>query len=339
MREMTDSRTVTDREVLDRTSRSFSLSIRLLPRGLRSPVEIAYLLARAADTVADTELAPRERRLALLDDLRAVLEDPGRPLAHMAELGEGKRAADDDPVAEAEAALLCGVERLAARFAALPAPERADVRAVVDILAATMQSELRHFDGALTAWPDEAALVRYTEGIAGCVGSFWTRLVAREVSLSPKLERALEIEGRRYGRGLQLVNILRDLPRDLRRGVCFLPEGELARLGLAPEELLDPKAETRLAPLLRRLGARARRGLLAGVAYTARLPARAYSLRVSTLLPAAIGLATLERLAATRGRLDPEHVVKIERRELRALVVHTLLACATPRGPRCFGLG
>ena len=40
--------------ILDSVSRSFFISIKLLPRKLREPVGIGYLLARATDTLADT---------------------------------------------------------------------------------------------------------------------------------------------------------------------------------------------------------------------------------------------------------------------------------------------
>ncbi|HEV3409557.1 MAG TPA: squalene/phytoene synthase family protein, partial [Chthoniobacterales bacterium] len=40
--------------ILRSVSRSFYLSIRLLPRRLRDPIALAYLLARATDTIADT---------------------------------------------------------------------------------------------------------------------------------------------------------------------------------------------------------------------------------------------------------------------------------------------
>src|ERR1700751_775142 len=41
-------------KLLRSVSRSFYLSIRFLPAQLREPVALAYLLARATDTVADT---------------------------------------------------------------------------------------------------------------------------------------------------------------------------------------------------------------------------------------------------------------------------------------------
>src|SRR5438132_11189337 len=55
--------------ILARVSRSFYLSIRLLPERLRDPVSLGYLLARASDTIADTaELAIglRTEKLRLL---------------------------------------------------------------------------------------------------------------------------------------------------------------------------------------------------------------------------------------------------------------------------------
>jgi len=44
-------------ELLAGVSRSFVLTIRALPGGLRRPVGLAYLLARASDTIADTATA------------------------------------------------------------------------------------------------------------------------------------------------------------------------------------------------------------------------------------------------------------------------------------------
>ena len=44
--------------LLKRVSRAFYLSIRVLPEPVRRPVGLAYLLARAADTIADTAAVP-----------------------------------------------------------------------------------------------------------------------------------------------------------------------------------------------------------------------------------------------------------------------------------------
>ncbi|MCX7887472.1 MAG: squalene/phytoene synthase family protein, partial [Verrucomicrobiae bacterium] len=46
-------------------SRSFYLTLRVLPAAIRPQVSLAYLLARATDTIADTGVVPPERRVGL----------------------------------------------------------------------------------------------------------------------------------------------------------------------------------------------------------------------------------------------------------------------------------
>ncbi|HEV2045308.1 MAG TPA: squalene/phytoene synthase family protein, partial [Chthoniobacterales bacterium] len=48
--------------ILRSVSRTFYLSVRISPKRLREPVALAYLLARASDTVADTTDLPAELR-------------------------------------------------------------------------------------------------------------------------------------------------------------------------------------------------------------------------------------------------------------------------------------
>ncbi|MEE9249206.1 MAG: squalene/phytoene synthase family protein, partial [Dehalococcoidia bacterium] len=56
------------KDILKSVSRAFYLTLRILPGGLRESVGLAYLLARAADTIADTRaLEPEERLARLLD--------------------------------------------------------------------------------------------------------------------------------------------------------------------------------------------------------------------------------------------------------------------------------
>jgi phytoene/squalene synthetase len=58
---------VNERELLKSVSRSFYISIRLLPKALREPVALGYLLARTSDTIADGTAVDVEKRIELLD--------------------------------------------------------------------------------------------------------------------------------------------------------------------------------------------------------------------------------------------------------------------------------
>src|SRR5262245_51782661 len=57
-------------QLLKETSRSFYLTLRVLPHPIRPQIGLAYLLARTTDTIADTELVPVEQRLGALQQLR-----------------------------------------------------------------------------------------------------------------------------------------------------------------------------------------------------------------------------------------------------------------------------
>src|SRR4029453_11712698 len=56
--------------LLRQVSRSFYLSLAILPTALREPIGLAYLLARAADTIPDTKLVARKDRLTHLETVR-----------------------------------------------------------------------------------------------------------------------------------------------------------------------------------------------------------------------------------------------------------------------------
>ena len=56
--------------LLKSVSRSFYLTLRILPAGMRDPIGLAYLLARAADTIADTSVISPQKRMRLLLSLR-----------------------------------------------------------------------------------------------------------------------------------------------------------------------------------------------------------------------------------------------------------------------------
>ena len=81
-----------------------------------------------------------------------------------------------------------------------------------------------------------ADLDRYTHLNAGCVGEFWTDMVvAHRPRCAGGICPRMRARGARFGQGLQLINVLRDLPRDLRIGRCYLPRlGARRRSGSCP---------------------------------------------------------------------------------------------------------
>lgn len=313
------------REILRGTSRSFYLSVRFLPAATRAPVALAYLLARAADTLADTAAWPAEERRAALDRYREALgRDDGRPPASFATRGA--------PTDRREAALLERVPDLFRAYGELDAPDRSRVRAVLGTLTGGMLDDLRRFPGGggLRALDTAAELDAYTYAVAGCVGEFWTRLHADHLPslaaapLDPLVER-----GVRLGKGLQLVNVLRDLPRDLTAGRCYLPREELATAGLAPEDLLDPTRRARARPIVAVWLERAAGHFAEGFAYVRALPAAERRLRLCSWWPLALGLDTLALLRQAADPFDPSALVKVGRGPVYKLLFFSWLRGAS----------
>src|SRR5512139_2860981 len=63
------------RDLLKQVSRLFYTTLAVVPANVRDQVGLAYLFARAADTIADTELIERSRRLEFLHQLKGQFLD------------------------------------------------------------------------------------------------------------------------------------------------------------------------------------------------------------------------------------------------------------------------
>lgn len=307
--------------LLRRVSRSFYLSLAVLPRAVRPTIGLAYLFARASDTIADTRLIDRASRIIHLETLRAALD--GAPLGALV----GATAAPQ--ALASERALLERLPECLTAYRALPAPDRARVAAVLSTIIEGQIQDLRVFpgedEGKLAALETREDLDRYTYLVAGCVGEFWTEV---HVAHRPRLRHwnlpRMRALGVRLGKGLQLTNVLRDLPRDLRHGRCYLPRQDLARLGLEPRDLLDPSRGAAVRPLLLEWLGTALDHYEAGWAYTFAIPRREARMRLACAWPLLIGLRTLDLLAASTSWLDPAVTLKVPRVRVYGLMAHSL---------------
>jgi hypothetical protein len=75
-------------ELLEKTSRTFALSIPLLPQPTRRQLGVAYLLFRIADTFEDAVDWPNDRRIAALREFEDLLKIP-EPVIYDWLLGRG----------------------------------------------------------------------------------------------------------------------------------------------------------------------------------------------------------------------------------------------------------
>ena len=310
-------------------SRSFYLTLRVLPSAIRQQIGLAYLLARTSDTIADTELVPLEQRLAALLSFRERILDSKAGPPDFGELARHQGS-------PAERALLENCEASLSLLRALSPPDQKLVVALLETILSGQELDLRRFASAtpenIIALRTPEELDDYTYRVAGCVGEFWTRICRAHLFARARLDDTFLIaNGVRFGKGLQLVNVLRDLPVDLRHGRCYLPSEQLQTNGLRPQELLQPANEPRLRPIYDSHLDGAEAHLAAGWAYTNSLPRRSMRVRLACAWPLLIGRQTLGLLR--RGRiLDADHPLKVTRRDIKRILWRSVLYYPWPGG-------
>ena len=319
--------------LLKSVSRSFYLTLRVLPAGMRDPVALAYLLARAADTIADTSLIAPAQRLEFLLALRTQVNG---------ETGDGAlvhRLAEEVAAQQGHADEKLLLESLGGAFdvlAQLSPTDREAVREIVTTLTMGMEFDLRTFpderSGQLGALTTLDELDRYTFLVAGCVGEFWTKMTYAHLPGTLKEAAATMIErGIRFGKALQMTNVLRDCAKDLRIGRCYLPERMLERFALTPQDLLAPDASSRARPLMLELVGTTLALYRDALAYTFAIPARSIRLRLACIWPILIGLETLSLLVDNERWLDPACVSKIARARVYRIVAGSSVTAMSTR--------
>jgi len=313
--------------LLKEVSRSFYLTLRVLPARIHPQIGLAYLLARTTDTIADTNLASVELRLEALRALRDRILGTRQDKFDFGPLSAQQTTPAEKILLEEHEASLQLLDRLQ--------PADCDrVRQVLRIIISGQELDLQRFARGsvdrVIALQTEEELNDYTYRVAGCVGEFWTRICRAHLFPAARLdENFLLAQGVRFGKGLQLVNILRDMSADLRLGRCYLPEQKLSTASLTPRDLLEAANEPRLRPLYDEYLGKAQENLMAGWAYTNALPFRSARVRLACAWPVLIGLDTIQRLR--RGNvLDPQKRIKISRGEVKKWIARSVIYYVWP---------
>lgn len=313
------------RTILRQVSRSFYLNLRVVPACIREQLSLSYLFARAADTIADTDLIERGRRLRYLKQFRAQF---GRDEVDWASIRGIQTALIPHQRQSGERRLLERLQDCFRIYLGFGTDDRARIRMLLTTLTNGMEMDLTVFPGDsakdLVALKTLDDLDRYIYYVAGCVGEFWTEMTCAHVpALAAWDQGVMKQIGVRFGKGLQLTNVLKDVARDLQRGRCYIPEALLREAGLAPTDLLKPENLPAFRPVLIKLLRLAIEHLDQGLAYSLAIPRSELRLRLSCLWPLLFAGGTLKLVAASADLLDPNVSVKISKRQVYGIMALT----------------
>lgn len=291
---------------------------------------LAYLFARAADTIADTDLIGREERLRYLNQFRAQFTDGEVQRKDVQAIQTALVAHQMD---SAERVLLQRLDECLALYDQLDPDDQERIRWLMGVLPDGMTMDLTRFRGEsaqnLTALQTLDELDRYTYYVAGCVGEFWTRMVcAHRPAMARWDVKRMSAIGVRFGKGLQLTNIVKDIARDLHRGRCYVPEPLLREVGLTPTDLLNRNNLPKFRPALNRLIRLAVEHLDQGWMYTMAIPRFEIRQRLACMWPILLAGETLKRVVTAPDLLNPTVNVKAPRSVVYRVLALTALTGA-----------
>ena len=317
-------------DILPRVSRTFALSIEALPEPLRASIRVAYLLCRVVDTIEDDLEMARDEQQWLFSEFSRVVGDD---------------AANIGPLEQAFAAWAGTADRELCRnvgaplrlFRELPRPLADASRPHILEMARGMALYAKRWQGpdSLTVLEDVDDLEQYCFFVAGTVGNLLTAtFLAKHDELPRETRQGLSDRAVRFGLGLQLTNIVKDVSADHDRGWCFLPAALCAQREVSPGELLEPACRDRAMAVVRDVVELARGHLDEAVAYTLLLPPTAREIRLFVLVPLALALATTTLVEQSPQVLTRGDKVKVSRSTVAATLQQAQKAVGDDEGIR-----
>ncbi len=302
-------------DLLKSVSRSFYLSMRFLPAAMRVPISVAYLLARAADTLADTAALDTAKRLDALSNFGEWLYGK-----------EGRTGAPDFNAYEkilthsGERLLLQEIEVIVSVLRSL---DQVNQRLVRNVLETIIAGQKRDLEDSPVRCQTANDLLQYTYQVAGCVGEFWTEVGFHNLGgrfADPGNREAMLVTGRKLGQGLQLINILRDLHEDLPAGRIYLPTDELVAQGWDGESALTVEL---IPPVAEKWHEICRGFLDEGKHYVHNV--RNFRTKFATALPLLLARSTLKKLEQAGVERVMCRKIKISRRNVWACMIRAAL--------------
>jgi farnesyl-diphosphate farnesyltransferase len=297
--------------LLKGTSRSLYLSVQALPQKMKSAFAIAYLLCRYADTIADTDLMPSDRRIHWITRFPSLVKEQNP--AEEKQLASEISGKTENPY---EAELVRQLFPCLEVFNSLPDSQKPFILEVVQAVCEGMKLDLSFFQPnkktALKAFETEEQLKYYCRLMGGKPGRFWSQLIYHTSAIQATEDDFYKL-GEQIGDSLQIVNILRDLPKDLQNGRCYFPQTDLAAAGLTVYDLVKKENSPRFEPVKQKWITWGKENLRNGKTYYALLPKTEPRIRTSVAWPILWTADNFVKLSQEKNLLDVSKRVKIPR--------------------------
>ena len=305
-------------EILQGVSRTFALNIPQLPGALRDVVGNVYALCRIADTIEDEPALTPSQKRAFSERFIDVVAGRGDVKPFSQELRASLSSSSTGP----EQDLVANTARVIRITNGFRAAQRGAIERCVRIMSRGMAEFQQNASPA--GLEDVPHLNRYCYHVAGVVGETLTDLFCDySAEIGRRRDDLFELAVS-FGQGLQMVNILKDIWEDQRRGACWLPRDVFREAGFELRSLSAGQAAPGFVEGLTELVGIARRHLADALRFVLIIPRHETGIRRFCLWPLGMAVLTLRRIHATPGFRSGQDV-KISRRSVRAVTTVTSL--------------
>ena len=314
--------------ILTKVSRTFAPTIRMLPKNLYIPVTVAYLLCRIADTVEDESNLSKEKKEELLlvyADIFKQDEIKSKELF--------LRAVSAIPDHSVDISLLKNLDRVLAVYKTFHIEVRKMIATWVIEMSLGMkkyaQSSKKREKQFLNSMKE---LDEYTYYVAGTVGHLLTSLFTYfSKKITPAVSKKLEVFSESFGKGLQMVNIIRDMAVDLKRGQSYIPDEILRKYELTRQSIFDVQNSENAELLFDELIQTTVNHLDKALVYVVNIPKDEARIRIFCLLPLFWAMQTLRLIQENSLNLLYLDKIKVSRGVIRKEFYKTLLLAFSNR--------
>jgi len=301
-------------EALPKVSRTFAPTIRLLPKGLDMPVTVAYLLFRIADTVEDSHYLTVEQKREMLTVYARIFSTDSTQATDefLNMINSLPNETDDDQ-------LVYDLKKVLAVFYTFSETVQNQIGKWVVEMSIGMKKYAQELKKRrFTFLKTMPELEEYTYYVAGTVGYLLTELFSySSKKITPQLKGKLEQFAESFGKGLQMVNIIRDMATDLRRGQSYIPDELLKKYQLTRDSIFEQKNAARAEMMFNELIQNAVKHLDRAVKYILLIPKEETRIRLFCLLPLFWAMRTLQKIQENTLDLLKKEKIKISRSSIR----------------------
>ncbi|UCC78608.1 MAG: squalene/phytoene synthase family protein [Candidatus Zixiibacteriota bacterium] len=309
-------------EHIPRVSRTFALTIKFLPRGLRNSVYTSYLLCRVADTLEDTPYlipAEKSKRLLKLRDLLLNAAGGRRlDLDAVSSIYESVDTPGND-----EQMLLVESSRLFEILETLPGSHKKIIYRWVGEMAEGMADYSKidaQRNDIVVSLKNVEDWDRYCYYVAGTVGHMLTELFIVHYDFNMEISEDLKRLGNSFGLGLQKVNVIKDVPDDRERGINYLPGDILNKHRLNATRLKEESESSKIELFINEIVSLTVPHLDDAIEYSALIPQHLKGVRMFLIVPVFLAVETLSLIKSNPVRAMIGPPVKLTRSDVTRLV-------------------